>query len=150
MLPKWHILFGAVLSLGLYFFGVSLFNSIIVFIASVLIDVDHYLYYVFTKKDFSLKNAYKKGCKKYNKFYKLPAKKREKYKEDISIFHGIEFWILLFFLSFFYNLSFVISGIAFHIFLDFIDLYNKKEHFYMKLSSVYTYFKNKNKKNFIM
>ena len=52
-----YLVSGILLMIGLYpFFG---FYSIFVFLATYFIDVDHYLWYVFKNKDFSLKKAYK-------------------------------------------------------------------------------------------
>ena len=59
MLPKWHILFGAIFSMLVYFiFNINLFQVSLIFLASIFIDFDHYLFYVFRKKDFNLKRVY--------------------------------------------------------------------------------------------
>ncbi|MDP2673070.1 MAG: hypothetical protein Q8O84_04625, partial [Nanoarchaeota archaeon] len=60
MLPKYHVLFGFLFSLILFlifpFIGLSGF--LIIFISSVLIDIDHYLFYVFKNRIFSINKAY--------------------------------------------------------------------------------------------
>jgi len=116
MLPKWHILLGVVFSLILYFFfNISLFNSSIVFLVSVLIDTDHYLWWVFKKKNFSLTKSY------------LWMKNLPKiHKPKLDIFHTIEFLIFIGVLSLIYNLFlFVLLGLLFHSTVDVIDLMSK-------------------------
>jgi hypothetical protein len=60
-LPKWHILFGFVISyILIYFFNFSLVAGIIIFISSFLIiDSDHFLLYILRKKDFNFFRFYK-------------------------------------------------------------------------------------------
>ncbi len=57
MLPKHHVVLGFVISLTVFiiFPSIGLISFLIIWASSVLIDFDHYLYYVFKKKDFSLK-----------------------------------------------------------------------------------------------
>lgn len=80
--------------------------------SAVLIDFDHYLFYVWRKKDFSLKNAYK--------FYmnsKRPG------KPGIMIFHTIEFQLLVLLVSFAFPwLIFVQAGMLLHLSLDIYDM----------------------------
>jgi len=113
MLPKWHILFGAIFSLILFlFFRVSLFYSIIVFLASVFIDIDHYFFYVKRKKDWNLKRAFK--------WYVALEKN---HKPIMNIFHNIEFLILILIISFFYNIFFfILIGSLLHLIIDVIYL----------------------------
>lgn len=113
MFPKWHIFFGLIFSLILYFiFNMDLFNSLIVFLASVLIDFDHYIWYTNRKKDWNLKRAYK-----WNTYLE------RKHEKAMHIFHTIEFLILIFILSFFLRIFFyILIGILFHSILDFIGM----------------------------
>ena len=117
MLPKWHILFGAIFSLILYFFlNISLFNSSIVFLASVLIDVDHYLLYIYRRKNFSLKNA-----------YLIHKKTSKNHKPMLHLFHTIEFLILILIFSFFNSFFlFILIGMLFHSFFDLVELIYEK------------------------
>ncbi len=125
MLPKYHFLYGFLFSLFLFysFPEINFIEASIIFLASVLIDVDHYIFYIFTKKDLSLKNAYNWFVKKNKKFMKLSYKERLKIVKPIPcIFHGIELTIILIFLSFISNIFiFILLGILFHQFLDFIN-----------------------------
>ncbi len=120
MLPKWHILFGAIFSALFYLiFKISIFNSILIFLSSVFIDIDHYAWYVNKKKDFSLKNAYI-----FLKLFKKP-------KPIMMLFHTIEFLLIVFLLSFFWKgFLFILIGMLFHSLLDIIEMsYENELHF---------------------
>ncbi len=113
MLPKWHILSGAIFSLFLYFFfNLNIFCSAIVFFSSFLFDVDHYFFYVIRNKDLSLKRAYK---------WNVALTKR--HKPIMHIFHSLEFMTLMVLLSFFHKVFlFAFVGLLFHSILDILDL----------------------------
>ncbi len=151
MLPKLHLLFGAVASLLLWliFPSIGFINALIIAASSVLIDIDHYLYYVFIKKDLNPKKAYLWFMKNRIIWLKLTEKQKSQYKRSILLFHGIEFVLILAIISFASNLIlFIFIGILIHLALDFIDLYLLKEPFYQKTSQLYTYAKNQKRKNF--
>ncbi len=150
MLPKIHILLGGIFSIIIFiFFNISLFQAILIFLSSFLIDVDHYLYYVFIKKDISLKKSYKWFVKNREKWLALPIQERKKYKHSVLLFHGIEFWIILVYAYFLNKIFlFVILGIAVHMFLDFIEIFYIKDKFYSKFSQAYTFIRDRNKLSF--
>lgn len=115
MLPKHHILYGAIFGLVLIPF-IGLLNSFIVFLASFLIDADHYLRYVYVAKDISIKNSisyfYDKSKKRFHELY---------------IFHTVEFWVFILILGFYYPVFiYVLLGMLYHMVFDFIDMFNKK------------------------
>jgi len=114
MLPKWHILYGAIFTVILYFiFRINLLQSILIFFSSVIIDVDHYFWYIKNKRDFSLKRA-------YNWHIKMPKDLPEPF---LHIFHVIEILIVLSILSYFWiGFLFVLIGILFHSILDLIEM----------------------------
>ena len=147
MLPKYHIIIGFISSLIIYLiFSITILQAVIIFFSSFLIDFDHYLLYIYKKKDFSLKKAVNYFKEKRRKGIARNLDERKKYKKAIFIFHGIEFWLLLIILSFYINLIwFVLLGIAIHIFLDYIDLINNKDSLYSKFSQFYFYYSNKKK-----
>jgi len=129
MKPKYHIICGALFSICLFLIfnylqiPITTFQLLIIFFSSVLIDVDHYAYYVFIKKNFNLIKAYNWFVRKRKKWIRISIEERKKYKNPILIFHGIEFWILLLILSFYYKpFWFILIGVFFHLFLDYIDL----------------------------
>jgi hypothetical protein len=117
MLPKWHLLFGAIFSLILYLlFSITIFQASLIFLSSVLIDFDHYLWAIKRKKYFSLKEVYL-----WNK--NLP----KKHKPIMHIFHSIEFIVFIAILSFYFDFFlFILIGIVFHSLLDIIELIYEK------------------------
>ncbi len=107
MFPITHLLL-SILPLILLF-PIYKYWSFAFLIGSYLIDFDHYLWYFIYKKDLSLKKAYW-WCRETRE------------KDQLHIFHIIEFWVLMFILSFvhiFFLLIFI--GIVFHLIFDFID-----------------------------
>jgi hypothetical protein len=148
MLPKCHIFFGLIFSALICFIfrSISFIGISIIFLSSVLIDLDHYLFYVCKTNDFSLKNSLAWFAERRQKFMKMTLSQKEKFKRQQIILHGIEFFIPLVILSCFYPvLNFVLIGVAFHMTLDFIEIFYLKERFYQKISQVYVYFTNKKK-----
>ena len=140
-------------------------QALIIFASSILIDIDHYFYYVgnaiisehpknlrgffgiFKKRNLNPFKAYSWFIERDKQIHKLSKKEREKYKSPIMLFHGIEFWILLLILSFYSKIYiFLLIGIAIHMILDYTGLFVRKERFYIKFSQVYAYLKNKNKR----
>ncbi len=125
MLPKYHLLFGFLFSLILYllFPFIGLLGFLIIFASSVLIDIDHYIYYIFTKKNFNLGKAYKYFSEK-RKFF-LSSLKRQKNNSNPAMYllHGIEVLLILFILGIFLNklFLFIFIGFGFHLFLDVLE-----------------------------
>jgi hypothetical protein len=117
MLPHTHATYGAIFALIIYLlFPITLSQAALIFLASFLIDFDHYTWYVLKKKDFSLKNAY----------YFL--KELEHKKRSLMLFHTIEFHLLVFLLAYIWiGFWFILLGMIFHSILDIIHLvYEKK------------------------
>ena len=105
MLPKWHVLFGAIFSVIIFsVFHITIFKTTLIFLSSFLIDFDHYLWYVFNKKSLNLKKAYNWFISHSKKFLLLDSEKRKEYKMPNFIFHGLEFWIIIFVLSLYFRL----------------------------------------------
>jgi len=146
MLPSSHIFLGAITSFFIFiiFPQIGWLAFLIIFLSSVLIDFDHYLYYVVKKKDFSLMNAYAWFIKNRDIWMALSKKEKEKFQQGIIIFHGIECWILLILLTLISRwFLFVLIGVLVHMVFDFIELYKNNSPFYIKFSQVYTHRKNK-------
>ncbi len=126
MLPKTHAILGLIFSAALFliFPQIGIFGFLIILLSSVFIDVDHYLFYIFTKKDWSLKNANKWFKDKIAKARKLPREKRRKNPRHIPcLLHGIEAIIILSILSFFHIFFFyILIGFLFHELLDLIQI----------------------------
>jgi len=123
---KYHFFFGIIFAILLYFLFsplISLFGLSIIFLSSFLIDVDHYLYYVCRKGDFSLRRAYKWYVKYSHKFCLVSLDKRKKFYLGFYIFHGIEPLIILFLLGTFVSqfFTFILIGFLFHISTDLVS-----------------------------
>lgn len=121
MLPKWHILFGFLLCLLLYFFNFSLKALIVIFIANIAIDIDHYIIYGINKKSWNFLKAYKffVKLKKPGKFY-------------LCIFHTIEFLLVFFILTILLKSNYlflIFIGFSFHTFIDFVDMLRIRKRF---------------------
>ena len=122
MFPKWHVLFGFIFSLLLFliFPEINALEASILFFSSFLIDVDHYLYYVFRKRKLGILSAYNWFVIHGKRFRQLSKEEKLKHYCSILIFHGIEPLILLFFLSQIFPLFyFILLGFVFHLLLDY-------------------------------
>lgn len=144
MFVKHHIFFGAIFSsLLLYFFPqITLFGAIIIFLSSILIDVDHYLYYVFVKKSWNLFKAHRWFCERHAYLMKLSREERNKHRGVFMFLHGIEILILLAVLGYWIHKFFyyILVGFVFHLFLDYI--YERICHDkWEKVSIIYDFFK---------
>lgn len=115
MIPPFHFLASLVLCAVLYpFYGI---NSFFVIVSGFLIDLDHYLWYVYKFKNFNFIKAYK--------FYLKINKEKSfaKQKKCIIIFHSVEFLILMVILSFYSKIMFIILiGLLYHYVLDIIHV----------------------------
>lgn len=111
MLLLKHFLLSLIPSIILfYYYGWDVWIFIAV---NVLIDADHYPVYVWKFKNFSFK--------KTHRYFKYLRK-----TEDIALFHTPEFIILIFILSFFYRVLFLVFlGLIFHVILDIYDFYTR-------------------------
>lgn len=118
MLPKTHILINLAISLILSYY-LDWYLVLIFFLSSVLIDFDHYLYYIVQENKYSLKGAYDWFLVKQNKLKKLSYKERKKHLRQIWIFHGIEPLALVYVLSIYYPLAiFIFYGFLVHLIED--------------------------------
>jgi len=127
MLPKYHIIFGFLFSLILFliFPFISLLGFLIIFFSSVLIDVDHYLFYVFKNRIFSINKAYNYFFEKRRKLLAKGLKEKSVNQANplMYIFHGIEVLLIFFILGLFVNkiFLFIFMGFSFHLFLDVLE-----------------------------
>ena len=79
MYPKYHFFLGLLFSLLSWFLfpQINLVGFIIILLSSILIDVDHYLFFILVKKDFNLKKAHIWFDKKCQAYYKMPKPERK-------------------------------------------------------------------------
>jgi len=115
MLPKWHFIAAAVFSAILSFFW-SWWQILLFFTAAFFIDVDHYLYFVWKKKSWSLKKAY---------IYFINLE-----KGTFRIFHTIEVFAALAVLSAFFPSVFfpMLLGFVLHNLLDMVPPRREKKY----------------------
>ncbi len=124
MYLKQHFFFGLVFAATLFllFPIIGFLGFSIIFLSSVLIDFDHYLFYTCKKRNLNIKKAYNSFIKEDKYCRSLPWEERNKLPRKIFIFHGIEVLAILFFLSFVFNyFIFIFVGFGFHLLLDLID-----------------------------
>ena len=124
MMPSDHMLYGFIAALIILFLfpEIGAYGLLIIFLSSVLIDADHYLYYVYKTRDFNLSNA----VDFYLKMKNEQKSSKKSAKEPLMIFHTAEFWLLLFILSFFNEVfAYVLAGILIHVFLD---IFHMRKH----------------------
>ena len=128
MLPRWHIIFGAIFSILIWIAAPQLnyIYVVLLFLSTFLIDFDHYMCSVLKTKKLGLFHSFK---------YHGEIKKQElaekargiKQRGDFHLFHTVEFHILvgllgLLWIGFFY----IFLGMAFHSLLDIYSfLYDK-------------------------
>lgn len=105
---KHHVIVSVLLSIFLFpFYG---WLSLLIIVGGVLIDVDHYFWFVVNKRNWSLKEAYK----------------FMKYEDNGNanmtlVFHNIEFWALCAVAAYFIPTLFpFIIGLLSHITMDLI------------------------------
>lgn len=125
MLPRWHILLGVLFGLFLWLVWpkMPLYGAIIAFLASVLIDFDHYLVGVWVTGKWHLSEIFE-----YYKKRGLMCKRERvmgiRRKDHLQIFHTVEFHLLVLVLGIWVWQPFiyVFAGIMFHSTSDFIEL----------------------------
>lgn len=142
MLPQFHFLLGIIFVAILYFFFspiISLFGLAVILLSSVLIDIDHYVYYVYKKKDLNPFKAHKWYLKNIKKFHSMSKEQKKKFYIGFYFFHGIESLIILLFLGFYISpiFIFIFIGFFFHLSIDFIADIILEERF-GKISVIYT------------
>lgn len=126
MLPRWHVILGIIFSIFLYYLfpGIGALNAVLVFLASVLIDFDHYMTAVQSKKSFSLFDAFD-YYKELEVIANKDIKKGIRKKYDFHVFHTLEFHILVLLLGFFWQgFFFIFIGMLFHSLIDIISMSN--------------------------
>tara|TARA_Y100000310_G_C20635310_1_gene790843 strand:- start:1 stop:465 length:465 start_codon:yes stop_codon:yes gene_type:complete len=147
---KYHVFIGLIVSVILtYLFNLSLFEGTVIFLASFLIDADHYFWYAFETKDINPLHAITWYIASVPKWKKLSKKQRLDYKKGVFIFHNWICWTILLILGSIINLFFILilSGFIVHITLDLITLKRSEESLMQKLSLSYILKNNKGKKS---
>ena len=146
MLPQSHILLGIVFvaAIFLIFPSIGILSVAIIFLSSVLIDVDHYIYYIHKTKNINPLTAYRWFRGNMKKHLAIPKDKRKKIHFGTFFLHGIEILMILFTLGFFVSpiFYFILIGFTFHLISDLaleITLYNE----FNKVSVIYAFLKSR-------
>lgn len=146
MFPRYHILFGALFALFIWIIDSSTgWYALIIFLATFLIDIDHYLVYVKRKNSLNLKKATDYF---FNIHQGLKPKLRKgiKVKAPLLFTHTVEFLILVFILALFSPFFlFILIGMLFHSLLDVIDMFMVFGTVYPRSFSIIYYYINKKK-----
>jgi len=150
MLVKNHIIFGFIFSVVLTLsLNLTAIQFLIIFLASFLIDADHYLNFIFLKNNLNFFKARRYHIEKRKRWLKLSKQEKLGYKIPTYIFHGIEFFIMLLILSFVHKIFlFILIGAAFHMLLDYIELIHYQSPLYSKFSQIGLLLINPGKKDF--
>lgn len=129
---RFSVHLGFSILLAALFFPIFGWNSLLILVGGVLIDADHYIYYVFKFKKF---NPFE--C---NKYFTEDSKKSDYHMFDglMLVFHTLEFLIVMIVLSFYSKLALALTiGIASHHLLDFIWLYFFLKRFILNHSLIW-------------
>ena len=144
MLPKWHIIWGAIFTAVIWIFAPDLnpIYLLLIFLSTFLIDFDHYLVAANKNKHPSLKKALG-FFEENNKKEMENHKKGKRIKGHFFLFHTIEFHILvgalgLLWAGFFY----IFIGMVFHSLLDLAWLLHH-DMFYVREFFFFNWFKRK-------
>lgn len=148
MMPKWHLLYGAIFAALLYLItDYTLIATLTVFLASVFIDLDKAVLFTLKQKSLNPVSFWEHGKAQRKKWVKI--KNKNKLKHPLRFLHGVEAFLVLILLSFLHQVFFwIFLGFFLHILLDTIDYLRHEEDAFTKLSLIYTIVTNKNKKSF--
>jgi len=124
MLPKWHIIYGAIFTIiiAIAFPLISVPYLLLIFLSSVLIDFDHYVVGAMKIRRWDFGEVLR-----YHDLMEVIQQDNKragiKHKGDFHLFHTVEFHVLvlllgLLWIGFFY----VFLGMLFHSILDIIDM----------------------------
>ncbi len=126
MVLKHHIIAG-IIGTALFYPLLGPWKSVVFFFASILIDADHYLDYLWKNKftDWSPRRMFA--------YYDQVTKHRfDKRKLAFSMLHTVELYIFIYLLAVFVNYDFfltVLGGMAYHTIFDVVSLTSEKLHF---------------------
>ncbi len=125
MKPLKHLILGIILAVILFVTlpEIGLVNLGIILASSVLIDIDHYFYYVYKKKKINPIKAYKWYTISIRKICKWSRKQKRDISFGCHFLHGVEILLLLYVLYFYFSPIFlyILIGVAFHLGVDLID-----------------------------
>lgn len=139
MLPRWHIILGALFAISLYYIfpSIKVTGILLIFLSSFLIDFDHYAAAAIKLKEFRIGRILE-----YHRIKGIQSKEERKrgirVKGDFHIFHTIEFHLLVLVIGLFFTpFLYVFIGMLFHSIVDLIsigyqDYLYRREFFFVK------------------
>src|SRR3989344_8531698 len=120
MLPRWHILLGAIFTLVIWLFvpEISFLYLALLFLSSFLIDFDHYAASGIKTGKWGLKDSFQYH-EKLGKEELKELKKGIRRKGDFHLFHTLEFHVIVGLLGILWaGFFFIFIGMFFHSLLD--------------------------------
>lgn len=140
MKSKNHLLIGIAIGVLLFIGGMPLCPILLIIISSVLIDIDHYFYYVIKYKKYNpLKMT---EC--FRKHYDLSILTN---MLPVLIFHNIETMILLIILSYIFPyIIYIFIGFIIHMILDWMVMPYMNYPCVIKLSLIWVIIENNRRK----
>ena len=139
---------GAILAIILvYFFEFSVIEGVATFLASFLVDLDHYPWYAVSFRDWNPFHALRWHNQTIDRRNSISVKEKAKFQRGVFVLHSLVVWIVLGFLSSINTLSLsIFLGFSLHIVADLITLAYYNEPLYTKLFPCLVIIRNKNKK----
>ena len=134
-----HLVVSAILAAALY--PVSQWKVLLIFAGGVLIDIDHYLWYICKYKKFNLIDSYKFYLKN------MEIKDFTNVYGILLVFHTIEFLFIMVFLSFYNEFALLFTlGLLAHYILDIIFILFVSKRFIVNHSLILWLVKNTTQK----
>lgn len=137
MLPRWHVLSGAIFTAIIWLLipNLAWLYLTLIFMASFLIDFDHYANAVMKTKNLGMRSAFDYH-KDLTKQEREDIKKGIKRRSDFQLFHTVEFHALVGLLGFLWiGFFYIFIGMMFHSMLDlfsllYMGMYHRREYFF--------------------
>ena len=124
MRPWWHVLIGMVFTLVVWLVApdVGFLNLGLIFLASFLIDFDHYIAFFLKTKEQGFRN-WVKYHQKLEKIEIREIRRGIRKKSDFHLFHTLEFHAVIGLLGYFWiGFFYLFIGMVFHSFVDLVYL----------------------------
>lgn len=113
-----HLILGLIISI--LFYPIVGLNFVIIFLASTVIDIDHYLSYIIRFKNWDYTTAYRYHMDRHNDYIK--SKGTLKQGKTLCFFHTMEVLGIFFIAAFYSNFILLISlGLLIHIIFDILS-----------------------------
>jgi hypothetical protein len=105
--------------------------------------LDHVLVYFLETKDLHPKKFWEYSMKKKSMWDSLNNEEKKQFKRPHFLLHGIEFVLLLFFISIYLKIFFYFFlGMLFHMLCDLIVVAYNREHVSVKFSQIWLWQRN--------